>query len=92
MNHRISIIFLLLLFHASANAQVKFVCNGMKKSSAKDCLYVNPKMKTNERRFCFNSVREALLFAEKNPSANTYIYIEPWVYWLDDPDDRTIRE
>ena len=92
MNHRISIIFLLLLFHASANAQVKFVCNGMKKSSAKDCLYVNPKMKTNERRFSFNSVREALLFAEKHPSANTYIYIEPWVYWLDDPDDTTIRK
>ena len=92
MINRILSLATLLLFLASANAQVRFTCNGEKMSSAKDCLYVNPKMKTRESRFCFNNVKEALLFAEKHPSNHSTIYIEPYVYWLDDPNDTTIRK
>ena len=41
------------------------------------------------RPYVFNNMEEALREAEREDSAT--IFIRPWVYWIDDPDDPEIR-
>lgn len=74
-------------------AQVKFSHNGELLTSAEHRLYVNANKKTNVRHFTFKTVNEALMFAERYAADTipTDIYIEPSVYWIDDPDDPAIR-
>ncbi len=78
---------------ALAQAQTEFSFLGRKMKSADHCLYVNDKMNTDEKRFTFHNAGEALRFAERyaGDGENTTIYIEPSVYWLDNPDDGEIR-
>lgn len=74
-------------------AQTKFSFQGREKKSSPRCLYVNDKKKTSEKTYVFNHISEALRYAERHNTHDdtTYIYIEPSVYWLDNPDDETIR-
>lgn len=76
------------------HAQTSFLYNGQSMKSHERCLYVNPAKKTNSRRFTFSHVREALLFAQQRAADSlwTDIYIEPSVYWMDDPDDPQVRQ
>ena len=63
---------------------------------SRHCLYVNDKVKTNRKAFTFRTVNEALLYAEQltadaTDTAWTEICIEPSVYWIDNPDDDSVR-
>lgn len=76
-----TILFLTLLFSCACNAQVHKI-------------YVDASKHTNVSKALFHSMKEALLYAEKHDSEDTLwteIYIQPSVYWLDDPDEPTIR-
>lgn len=77
----------------TASAQVRFSCEGKEKVTSEHCLYVNAAKKTNVRNYTFRTVNEAMRFAERNNSDTlwTDIYIEPSVYWIDDPDDPEVR-
>lgn len=84
----------LLMFVAlTASAQTKFSYKGQPKTSAPHCLYVNSAKKTNAKRFTFATANEALKFAERYADDGqwTDIYIEPSVYWIDNPDDPAVR-
>lgn len=74
-------------------AQTRFSFNGKPITSAEHCLYVNPKYKTNAKRYTFSTANEALRFAERyaDDTQWTEVYIEPSVYWIDDPNDDAIR-
>lgn len=72
------------------HAQVKFNAFGEKKITSRQCLYVNPAKKTKASQFVFRTVAEALNAI--NGMGNATIYIEPWVYWLDNPDDATVKQ
>lgn len=94
MNYKL----LLPLFLAcciTASAQTFFSHRGSRIVTGRHCLYVNDTKKTDERTFTFSHVSEALRYAEgtyaSSDTAHTIIYIEPSVYWMDDPDDETIR-
>ena len=78
----------------TCEAQTRFQFDGQQLTSSSHRLYVNDQMKTRASRFTFHSVNEALLFAQANNDKDTLwtdIYIEPSVYWIDDPDDPAIR-
>jgi len=77
-----------------ANAQTKFTRDGQTITSSAHCLYVNDAMKSRPSRYTFRTVNEALLFAQQNDGRDTLwtdIYIEPSVYWIDNPDDPAVR-
>lgn len=80
-------------FPFTASSQTRFTHNGEAKVSAEHCLYVNATKKSNPKHFTFKTVNEAFRFAEKYADDNiqTEIYIEPSVYWIDDPDDPAVR-
>lgn len=75
------------------SAQTHFTYNGKAMSSSERVLYVNAKKKTNTKHYTFKTANEAFRYAERHANDNqcTEIYIEPNVYWIDDPDDETIR-
>ena len=56
-------------------------------------LYVKPQQKTNIKKGVFSTVNEALRQAETfaDDSLWTTIHIAPAVYWIDNPDDSSIR-
>ncbi len=76
-----------------ASAQTIFHYEGRRMTSSDTCLYVSSNVKTKPVRFTFHSVEEALRFAEQRSDEGKHrtLYIEPSVYWLDDPDDPEIR-
>lgn len=90
---RYSLIFMFLYaFAMTATGQTRFVYEGRKMVSGSTVLYVSDRKKTSERTFTFHSVGEALRFAERtNNNTHRTIYIEPSVYWLDNPDDTDVR-
>ncbi|MCR5314056.1 MAG: hypothetical protein K6E54_10550, partial [Bacteroidaceae bacterium] len=57
-------------------------------------LVVRQQGRTNVKRGVFASVNEALRYAERfaDDSLWTEIRIEPGVYWIDDPDDKSVRK
>lgn len=71
---------------------VSIACCAQTVTPSRDALYVNAKAKTNERRFTFKTVNEALRKAEaisaekmqRGDTTWTEIRIEPSVYWIDD--------
>lgn len=67
--------------------------NGRSLTTSPHCLYVNPNQPAVAGTFCFATMQEALRAAEANcnDSVWTEIYIEPSVYWIDDPDDPEVR-
>lgn len=75
-----------------------FAMGAVAQKPSRHSLYVSDKVKTNKNKFTFHSVNEALLFAQaltENAGAQdewTEIRIEPSVYWIDDPDDETVRK
>ena len=78
-----------LFFSLAISAQTKFKAFGQNMVTNAHCLYVNDKLRTNSRRFTFHSVNEALRFIDGKGDAT--IYIEPSVYWIDNPDDNAVR-
>lgn len=88
------ILFLMAFLSALSFAQVRFSHQGESLTSAEHRLYVNAEKKTNVKHFTFRTVNEALRFAERYASdtITTDIYIEPSVYWIDDPDDPNVRK
>ena len=85
--------FLMMLVALAATAQTRFKYKGEQLQSGPGVLYVNDRMKTDKRRFTFRHVNEALRFAEhqERNGQTVCIYIEPSVYWLDNPDDPSVR-
>lgn len=83
----------ILMLCLTTMAQTRFSFNGKSMTSAEHCLYVNPKYKTNAKRYTFSTANEALRFAERyaDDTQWTEVYIEPSVYWIDDPNDDAIR-
>ena len=73
----------------SLKAQTKFQYEGRAMTSSAHCLYVKAGTKTVAKRYTFGSVNEALRYAETQASDTewTDIYIEPSVYWIDNPDN-----
>lgn len=68
---------------------------GKKINLGPDAFYVDGQLTTKETekyQYSFNSVNEAVAHlldgTELNPMT---LYIAPWVYWIDDPDDPEIR-
>ena len=89
---RIFSTLIILCATAICHAQTKFSFDGKALTSSRNNIYVSSKAKTNAKKFTFNSMNEALAFAEKNAADSTTIYIEPSVYWIDNPDDDGIRK
>lgn len=85
--------FLLTLAFSMASAQTRFSYQGKAMTSSARTLYVSPKKKTNQKSFTFNTAKEAMKYAERYASDDewTEIYLEPSVYWIDNPDDPSIR-
>jgi len=55
-------------------------------------LYVNDQLKTDAKKGQFQTINEALRYAETLDHQEwTDIRIAPSVYWIDDPDDPTVR-
>lgn len=90
---RLLTIMMLLSAVGLAKAQVRFQYEGKSIESGRHALYVNHNMKSNPRKFTFREVREALLYVHNNQKDTQHIdiYIEPSVYWLDNPDENTVR-
>lgn len=82
-----------ILCYVYAAAAVSFMYDGKKMTTSPSCLYVNDKKKTAEADWRFSHVAEALRYAERNGVKDgvTYIYVEPSVYWMDNPDDPEVR-
>ena len=83
-----------LICAAAVSAQTPFSYKGTSLTSGEHCLYVNSTQKTKEKAYTFHTVNEALSFAQRYATdslTSTAIYIEPSVYWIDDPDDKTDR-
>ena len=79
----------------SAEAQVSFKYKGVNMNTNRNCLLVDDTKKAKEKNFLFASVVDALAFADKHNNEDslwTDIYICPSVYWMDNPDDETIRK
>lgn len=89
INYLIKTTLLALALHATPLfAQTVFYHEGNAMTSSDRCLYVNPGKKTKVRNHTFSTVNEALRFAEQQAGDTmwTDIYIEPSVYWIDNPD------
>lgn len=91
---RTAVLYTILLFIATvATAQTSFKYQGNILRTNNKQLYVNAKH-TVERNYTFRTVNEALHFAERNKGQDTLyteIYVAPSVYWIDNPDDNTVR-
>lgn len=93
MKKLICIIAALTALVGEVSAQTAFLFDGKEMKTSSTVYYVSDKVKTKEKIFTFATVNEALLFAEKKKDSTewTNIYIEPSVYWIDNPDDNGIR-
>lgn len=77
----------------ATEAQTRFTYQGNTLTTNEHRLLVGSKP-TNARRNTFRTIEEALRAAEHKSSTDTTwteIYIEPSVYWIDNPDDKAIR-
>lgn len=90
--------FTLLLVATCVYSQKAFRYNGEEILTGKHTIYVNPKIKSKPKAYIYNNVNDALRCAEKlqqkriaNDTTWTCIYIEPSVYWIDNPNDTTIH-
>lgn len=83
----------LLLCAIGLNAQTRFTYKGKQMVSGRNTLYVDAARKTNAAKYTFRNVTEALRHAEAhNGDAEwTEIYIQPSVYWVENPDDDSVR-
>lgn len=90
---RLSLLSVFMLMTLFVSSQTPFVYNDSRLQSSPRNLYVNPSYKSNPSKYTFASAKEALRYAERyaNDTLCTNIYIEPYVYWLDDPDDPQVR-
>lgn len=81
-------LIMLCAFATQAYSQATFTYQGQKKITSKHCLYVRNGIKTKQNKHTFGTVNEALKYAEivSADSLWTEIYIEPSVYWIDNPD------
>ena len=86
---RLMLLCLVQAMVSTSSAQTTFLCNGAERVSSVHCLYVNPAVPTDTAAFTFASAKEALTFAQGRKHVE--IYLEPAVYWLDDPDDPAVR-
>ena len=79
---------------APAHSGTPFTYKGMSLQSHERCLYVNPAMPTNADAFTFAHVADALRYAQQQADDSLWsdIFIEPSVYWMDDPDSPDIRQ
>ena len=63
--------------------------------SAQQTLQVDPTLPTDPARHTFAHLRDALLYAQREPNSPDTSWIDiriaPSVYWLDDPDDAEVR-
>lgn len=87
-------IILLLLYGMAALAQADFTYNGKVLTTSGRRLLVDDGTERQDT-YTFRSVREALQYAERNGGNDTLwteIYIMPSVYWMDDPDEDTVRK
>lgn len=86
----------------SSAAQHRFVAFGQEKTTSAHCIYVDDAAREDARQFVFGSVTAALQAVERQQkmatrrpaaadTAWTEIYVAPSVYWLDDPDNPTVR-
>lgn len=84
----------LCLHSAHMSAQTVFTHEGRTMTSGRHSLYVKSGKKSNAKKYTFATVNEALRYAEAQPSdtAWTNIYIEPDVYWIDNPDDPRVAQ
>lgn len=75
-------------------AQKSFIYGGNNIVSDSHNIYVDANEKTDVEHGVFCSLREALEYAQRNAEDTlwTNIYIAPYVYWIDDPDDENIRK
>lgn len=91
---RVAMPLMMALWTMMATGQTRFTFNGTAKTTSKHCLYVDAQRKSNARKHTFATVNEALRYAEGNAADSlwTEIYIEPSVYWIDNPDDPAIRK
>ena len=94
----ICIASLLAMLTSMLYAQKTFKAFGETLKTGGRCLYVNNNAKTNARQYVFKTVNEALECAERLSSSRPEgdnsvikVYIEPSVYWIDDPDDPAMR-
>ncbi len=103
MMKRTILSMLLAATMAGLTAQTTFRYKGEELKTDTHTWLVNPHAKDGETEngTVFRSVKEAMLavdsiqltvmeevFTEERPLS---IYITPWVYWMDDPDDPTVR-
>lgn len=81
------------LFCIAVSAQTPFSFKGQQLTTSSHVFYVNPAQKSKPKAFTFASVKEALAAASENNDSTEWlnIYIEPSVYWLDNPDDDAVR-
>ena len=78
----------------AAAAQKTFTHNDVRLTTC-DTVYLVNNKSTNKRQHTYRTVSEALRAAESRKTATDVlvsIYITPAVYWLDNPDDDTIRK
>ena len=90
---RIIMVLCVVLCNVYATFAASFVYNGKKMTTSPSCLYVNDRKKTSVKVWQFSHISEALRYAEQNniKDGHTYIYVEPSVYWMDDPNDPQVR-
>ena len=93
LTYTLTLALMALLKVSTVQAQIKFMYQGREIKTSPRCLYVSDDRKTSEKKHVFGHVSEALRYAERNNDSRdtTYIYIEPSVYWLDNPDDKEVR-
>lgn len=94
----ICIAFLTAMATSGVYAQKAFKAFGETLKTDKRCLYVNSGMKTKSAQHVFKTVNEALECAERlstsrpaGDNSEIKVYIEPSVYWIDNPDDPAMR-
>ncbi len=87
-------ILALLLQVTAALAQTSFTYNGSKLTTDSRRLLVDDTARHPDNH-TFRTMKDALLYAERNSGSDTLwteIYIKPSVYWMDNPDDDTVRK
>lgn len=75
-------------------AQSAFTYNGKVLTTGSRCLLVDDTARHTDP-YTFHTMKEALLYTERNSGSDTLwteIYIMPSVYWMDDPDEDTVRK
>lgn len=76
-----------------AMAQTTFLYKGKFMQTSNRCLLVDDRTNKNAK-YTFKTVNEALKYADALKTTDTSwtsIYIKPSVYWIDNPDEETVR-